>query len=200
MRNQFSGLREFIRRWDGAPGGAAREGRVNRGGRAGRINLEGTAACSRARTYSRSEVEFARSIEPGVRELVFELIETFDCITYSSCEGHGAHDRPVSYSPRHVGIVPRGPEEYGRLLRALSRIASGANREAASKSVAVKVAERALSSDDLSMPCLEILFERTAGDPNVYFLELDSIYRLFLRRLAEEKGGGAALIPGTKNR
>jgi hypothetical protein len=181
MRNNFRGLKDFIRRWDQADTSASSPELKNRNGPEGQINLEGLAICSKARIYTPHENNFFGAIEPGVRQLLLEFIRIFNCITYSSCEGHLLSD--TSFTIRHLGILPRSPQEYTHFVKQFRLLTSKLSHEVNTPNVELKVEELILESDDCSKPCLEIVFANLANDPKLYFPELEQIYIRFLETL-----------------
>jgi hypothetical protein len=184
-RNHFTSLLQFMQRWDEAAVPQTRSEQGNRISRDGRINLAGTEACPKAIIYTRRDKEFVESLEPGVRRLVLTLVESFDCLTYSSCEGHRHPTSGGTPSLRHVGILPRNADEYDALIRIISRVASMSNQRFPGGAVKVLVVERVLSSDDLEAPCFEVMFERAKKDWPIYFSQLEEVYELFLKQLME---------------
>ena len=182
-----------MRSWDGEVTAAeARPARANRVSGSGRVNLEGADDCPAARTYTRRDPEFRAALEPGVRRLVLTLVEAFDCITYSSCEGHPAPGASAEPSPRHAGVLPRDAAEYERLVGAFGRAARRCNLRVGDGAVRVTVVERTLTSEGMAAPCLEIVFACERGEWPAYFSRLEEVYEAFLTRLAEEAPGGAA--------
>src|SRR5947209_2827021 len=55
--------------------------------------------------------QFSASLETGIRDLALVLIQRFDWITYSSCEGHYYDDLAILPVQRQVGLLPRSKEE-----------------------------------------------------------------------------------------
>lgn len=171
-------------RWDEAGLSATKEERAYRVCESGHINIAGTSACALAKAYTRWDAEFAEVIEPGVRQLVFRLIHTYDCITYSSCEGHNSAPRACEpLSIRHVGIVPRDEAERRSLTKALEKAANAANRAAGSESVSIEVIQETLDSEGTAWPCIEIQFKLLAGGCQEYFLELERLDLAFQQQL-----------------
>ena len=185
-RNHFTSLLQFMRRWDSVAAPLTCSEPGNRISRGGRINLEGSETCSAARTYTRWDTEFVEVIEPGVRRLVLTLVEKFDCITYSSCEGHPEPPNGGTVTVRHVGILPRDSGEYEDLIQTVRGVAAECNRQIPGRGARVSVVERTLSSEDIEAPCFEILFEREGSGWPAYFNHLEEVYGLFLDQLIEE--------------
>ncbi|HKS27637.1 MAG TPA: hypothetical protein VJS44_07450 [Pyrinomonadaceae bacterium] len=121
-----------------------------------------------------------------MRRLVLTLVEKFDCITYSSCEGHPQMQAGGVPSLRHVGIIPRDAGEYDELLHCFRRAVDACRRLAARRSANVSVVERILSSENIALPCFEILFEREGAGWAAYFSHLEGVYELFIEHLVEE--------------
>ena len=85
--------------------------------------------------YARSDPRFLTAIESGIRPLVLAVIEQFDCITYSSCEGHRTADGYVQVG-QHVDIFAPDLKTQENLALRLDR-ASGAVRGTATASLRV---------------------------------------------------------------
>jgi uncharacterized protein len=186
-RNQLSGLRSFMQRWD-CPSSSGAHAVEHRAGIGDQINLEGDAACVKATSYTRCERPFEYAIESGVRILVDHLIEHFNCITYSSCAGH----RATLTSPqrvRHVGIVPRNDEEFERLRAILQECADIVNVTAPTD-VRVRIAREMLTDGGLCMPVLDVFFEPTGkASAESYFSQVDAPYLQFVQALESFSGG-----------
>jgi hypothetical protein len=187
-RNYFAGLPQFLRRWDKKILDPSTESARNRISNSGRINLEGSDGCSTARIYTRWDPEFLASLEPGVRQLTLLLIEKFNCITYSSCEGHptSLSNKP---SVRHVGVLPRDKAEFHYLVDRFSSYATLCNQEQDSP-IEIVVKEEVLGTGDMNIPCIELVFAQRASEWERYFEMLDEAYELLVRELAKVEAEG----------
>jgi hypothetical protein len=94
----------------------------------GHINTEG-AADAPAHSFSRHNPRFVESLEPGVRNLVVALINRFDCVTYSSCEGHCDEGWTSLTSLRSVVFLSPSHEDEEELRRGLTELAEAVRRD-----------------------------------------------------------------------
>ncbi|MBO0347740.1 hypothetical protein J0895_01165 [Phormidium pseudopriestleyi FRX01] len=177
----FSGLKEFIASWDDRfveenPGEIFRESPL------GNINTEGTAACADSPILSKYHRYFKKSIEPGVRDLTVALIIKFNCITYSSCQGHFSTSKS-QMRPRYVGILPRDIAEYHYLFEPLKNIADLTNGRLPQNPVQVVLTPDTLESENCVMPCFNLFFISKIPDEITYFQELEAVYQTFLKLL-----------------
>ncbi|MET7424295.1 hypothetical protein [Dactylosporangium sp. NPDC005555] len=96
---------------------------------------------------------FAACLEPGVRDLVLAVLDAWDCLTYSSCEGHpGGGGR--SPAPCEIGILPRDDEERHSIERRARRLAASF----ASASVELLYETTPLTSPVGSHPAVQLVF------------------------------------------
>lgn len=184
-RNVFSGLQDFKDRWDNPSLANSDCQEPNKVNRSGQINLTGKDDCTKARTYTRYETEFEGSLETGVKRLVLSLIEIFDCITYSSCQGHNVTDENKHFALRHVSILPRNFDEYEYYKKSLNKITQVIGPETKEKQIVVKIVEKTLFSGNLTLPCLDIIFQFTGNGLEQYFDNIDFATDLFLVVLTE---------------
>lgn len=91
----------------------------------GNINDRGKAGCYDAPDLTPHHPQFHDAIEPGVRDLVLLLVESYRWVTYSSCQGHQYPGLPLPSVERHVGILPRDESERARILNILAAAVSG---------------------------------------------------------------------------
>ena len=181
--NYIHGLLAFVERWHTRaeqtlpPSGALITGE------AGNINIDGRPESHESLVMTRWHAEFAESLEPGVRELVLKLVSAWNCITYSSCEGHPT--TPASgRRHRHVCILPRSATEYAALLAALTSLARTANADAGSSGARAKVLQCIVTGDGLEAPSLDLVFSSREGDDDdAYFADLEALYDAVLRAL-----------------
>lgn len=147
---------------------------------AGNINRDGTSACADSPIFVKYHRYFKRSLEVGVRDLTIALILKFNCITYSSCQGHpGTSDAIMR--PRYIAIVPRHPQEYQTLFKLLHHLADQTNAAFPQSAVKVVIGNDLLESDDRApTPCLTLFFQPTDGNETRYFQEVEPIYQFVL--------------------
>jgi uncharacterized protein DUF4254 len=172
--NYVQGLKLFMDTWDGRATRAHDGPQVNQFGTNGNINTQGASNCFSSALSTPRDPGFGSYLEPGIRPLVMQCIDSLQCITYSSCEGHPSTE-DSELRLRHVGIVPRDHDEYIMLQLVLRRFAAAANIATADASrVIVWVRDVELDSDSLPpRPALDIVFAPVHGlDPREYFKHL----------------------------
>lgn len=130
-----------------------------------------------ARIYPRHHPGFRAALERGVRPLVIALIDSLDCITYSSCEGHPS-DARKAFEPVHVGMLSRSRKEHVELQGQLHRITAWANREARQSGVYVTVLQGRLDTDAGSRRCLDLVLAPTTDEASYFRAVPDCIRRL----------------------
>lgn len=182
--NHLTGVEEFIRQWDNPAEADLTADPVSRNAEPAPGMAAGEASfCRTAPILTRWHPSFRGALEPGVRELVLQVINTLACITYSSCEGHCHEGAPMSFSVRQVGIVPRDATEHERLLRILHPVVYATNAPPPLGHVRVGLRSGVLSSEGLERPCIDVVFLPEKGHENDYFRELEPVYDAFLRLL-----------------
>lgn len=149
----------------------------------GNINREGTAACADSPIFVKYHRYFKRSLELGVRDLTIALILKFNCITYSSCQGHpSAPGTPMR--PRYIAIVPRNPQEYEFFFKLFHHLADIANAGFPHSEIKVVIGSDILESDDRApTPCLTLFFAPTGTNETHYFQEVEPIYQFVLTQV-----------------
>lgn len=189
--NHVDGLVDFLRRWEHRDELKCKELQfaVADGGN---INLRGTSECSESLLLTRWHPSFTACVEAGVRELVIRLVTDWDCVTYSSCEGH----RSSVYVParvRHVRMVSRSRAEHLRLGTMLKRLVDMTNAEVDGPGVLLVLKHSAILADKgLEAPGLDLIFEPQSGDERLYWELLDASYQRCLLHIGEvsAEGGG----------
>jgi hypothetical protein len=183
--NRVDGLINFLHRWEHREELRYKELRfaVADGGN---INQEGTSECSESSLLTRWHPSFAASLEAGVRGLVMRLVTQWDCVTYSSCEGH----RSIAQVParvRHVRMVSRSRAEHLRLGSSLSRLVDATNADLGDPGVRlVWKPSVILAEEGLEAPGLDLIFEPQSGDERLYWRFLDASYQRCLLQLRKE--------------
>jgi len=115
-------------------------------------------------------------------------------VTYSSCEGHWYGTRSLPPIARHVGIVPRTPEERQQIEGTLRSVARSLNLRHAFASVRVEVRRELLRDGDLRIDVIDLFLRPRAFCPwHTYFRALNRTYKELLiqlrRRLMEASCG-----------
>jgi hypothetical protein len=154
-------------------------------GSGGNINLEGTSECNESFLLTRWHSSFSASIEAGVRELVMRLVNEWDCVTYSSCEGHHS----IAHLParvRHVRLISRSEAEHLRLASRLNRLVDATNADVDNSSVRLIVMPSViLAEDGLEAPGLDLIFALQPSDESLYWKFLDASYQRCLLVLSK---------------
>lgn len=99
--NPITNLKAFLRAWDhhDDPFNSV-EARFKTGSM-GNINMSGDPSDIYGPIVSKWQPNFIATIESGIRELVSILINEFDLVTYSSCEGHSCPPSTLAQPTRH---------------------------------------------------------------------------------------------------
>jgi hypothetical protein len=152
----------------------------------GNVNKTGIAGNYTAQILSRWHPQFSASLEIGIRNLVLVLIERFDWITYSSCEGHYYHDLGVVPVERHVGLLPRSKEESQTMNLFLNKIVNSINEECSSYAVRIVVIWETVESELGLVPVLGLRFRRVAVTSwESYFQLVDVPYNALVATLRQ---------------
>lgn len=151
----------------------------------GNINLRGAADCYNSLLLTRWHPSFESSIEPGVRDLVMSLIRTWDCVTYSSCEGHPPQGS-VPRRPRHIGLIARSASEHARLECLLKRLVALTNSSCVDGGFRLRLIQKIVTSDEnIEALALDLLFESAASDDAVHDTQIELLYLECLRQVEE---------------
>lgn len=184
--NRFKNLRSFLLNWDAPVADMVIPAEVKVSS-LGNINIEGSVANgSPSHTLTRNDPRFYEFIEAGVRELVKALITKFNCITYSSCEGHPSVPGISAFEPRHVGIIPRDYDEYLVLHKSLIYLTARVNEYmcAPGSEYGVHIVTRIepIESDDGGpVYGLDIYFYKLEDDEGKYFSEVNIATRMLTK-------------------
>lgn len=127
---------------------------------------------------------FMHSIEPGIRSLVLLLVNKYQWITYSSCEGHLSNR-----SCREVRLIARNSIELKEIYEVLSSCA----KKLGPTSTGIKIVVKQYSienSDQKKYPAVSVVFEKQNDcSYENYFLNLDDVTMkyIFLLNLAKKQ-------------
>lgn len=156
--NRISDLPRFLRCWDDAAAEQnltpvhlhfSRFGNINGSGRLG--DYDGHA-------LSQWHVQFEKSLEAGIRELVLFLVRSFGWITYTSCQGHLYQDTECPPVERHVGLMPRSRRELEEMRVILDSVALAVNSHLVNLAIRVEALGVDLESDNRSYPAIDFVF------------------------------------------
>lgn len=175
--NDMASIPDFLKVWD-FPSSTIHyevhlvsgpEGNISEGG-----DLENPSAT----ILSSGHPQFNEAVEIGVRDLVSTLVERFNCITYSSCQGHrlpGVH----CLRPRNVGILCRDQFEQ-QLIHNFLRDSSGKSQNGQPR-----IIKSWLRSGTDSFRTVEITFEENANDSRPYVCQIEGPYNVFVNELQQ---------------
>lgn len=193
--NRVDGLVEFLRRWERRDELNCKklEFAVANGGN---INLQATSESSESLLFTRWHPSFAASVEAGVRELVIRLVTDWDCVTYSSCEGHRS-TVSVPARVRHVRMIPRSRAEHLRLTTMLNRLVAMTNADIDDPAVLLTWKHATVLADDgLEAPGFDLIFEPQSDDEQLYWKFLDTTYQKCLLCIGQVSDDVAHLTEG----
>lgn len=162
-------------------------GSINRGGETGKTGGD---------TLTRWHPEFFNSIEDGIRPLIELVIEHFDWITYSSCEGHLYEGFEVPPVPRHLGLVPRSERELETMRTSLEAGITEVHQTLPRNPVTLELMIHTLEGDEMVRTAVDLFFRRgfQATWPT-YFERLDAYSRLLAKALSRKALHPPARIP-----
>jgi hypothetical protein len=182
-----SGVKEFIQSWDDCFVEVT-ETDVFATSPQGNINSEGTSACYNSAIFPKYHRYFKKSLEAGIRELAIALIRKYNCITYSSCQGHAATNDAVM-RPRYAAILPRTPQEYERFFNLFHHLARLTNQQIADNSVKVAIGNDPVESEEVVMPGITLFFVADHTDEALYFHDVEIAYQKVLEILLSQSEG-----------
>jgi len=188
--NRMSRIRDFINEWDAAT--LSVEDMSMKTSISDNINIEGTSSCFESFVFTKDHPNFTQAIESKIRPLVILLVRSYNCITYSSCQGHFSTLDNADLREMHVGILPRSKAEYENLLDFLVIKADVVNSQIQSSHVIINIKRSILTSEEdeedlISMPCIDIFFSCTSSEDR-YFADLNRVCIAFVDELAFELG------------
>ncbi|WP_052557635.1 hypothetical protein [Enhygromyxa salina] len=182
MVNELKGMRALLQRWDEEDVGDDRIYPVFRG-RRGHVNIDGSPDGPSV-TFTPGQPQFEEALEPGVRDLVLTLV-ALGGVTYSSCEGHPGDGPGTTFSGRHVGLLPRGPEQERQLSELISSVLSGLDH---SPTVVVELRKEQLRDAEDILYSLDLCFRPTTDDWARYSRALEPAYEAVLDGLRQQLG------------
>ena len=171
----LSGIKEFIQSWDDCFVEVTDTDVFSRSPQ-GNINSDGTSACYNSPAFTKYHRYFKKSLEPGIQELAIALILKFNCITYSSCQGHYS-TADAAWRPRYVAIIPRNPQEYEQFFNLFHRLANLINQQIPHNSVQVAIGDDTLESENCLMPGITLFFVSDQSDESLYFQNVEIAYQ-----------------------
>jgi hypothetical protein len=183
-KNYAIGYRDFLRRWESREEKYDCEVRITRG-LDGNINLTGGSDCCSSYLLTRWHPSFLDSLEPGVKELVERLIETWDCATYSSCEGHRS-TKTDTMRIRNVRMGTRSRREHAKLVARVGLLSENVNRSLDMGGILLECRESSLDLEEgFEAPSVDLLFSPQTNYEDVYWREIETVYRKALASIAD---------------
>jgi hypothetical protein len=153
----------------------------------GNVNTTGVAGDYKTYLFSRHQLQFRDSLETGVKELVLLLVEDFEWITYTSCEGHHYGYSSIDPVERRVGIIPRSSEEADNIRSVLDNAANKVNPVFVSRGVEVAINSGMVASESEGYPVIKLYFHALKGTSwQSYFEQLEPLYRAFIIALRQQ--------------
>lgn len=188
--NRMSRIKDFINDWDAIT--SLTEDTPIKTSISDNINIEGTSSCFESFVFTKKHPSFTKAIEAKIRPLVILLVRSYNCITYSSCQGHFSTLDNVDLREMHVGILPRSKAEYEYLLDFLIIKANIVNSQVQSSHVIINIKQSVLTSEEnetdlVSMPCIDVFFSCISSE-DYYFADLNRVCIAFVDELAFELG------------
>lgn len=176
--NQMNNISEFIKVWDTEDILSENKSHLINLSKLGNINLLGDVLSDRSALFTKKDKNFFHSIEPGVLGLVETLVNKFNWITYSSCEGHVSYNGKA-YKKRTIQILPRSSSEKQIILSVLDRAKKfyDSNREFNDNNIInINITEEEIFSVDESKNYIgvRIKFENSSGSEIKYFENLNA--------------------------
>ena len=136
-------------------------------------------------SFSRHNALFDESLEPGVRDLVYAIINCLDCVTFTSCEGHLDDSGTDLSSYRNVGIFSRSAEEDRfidkEMTQVVTRALAGWTGEAC-----IVIEWREIMTESGERPFVEIRIDPNALVPSAYFEQADSLTLRLIAALEQQ--------------
>ncbi len=156
----------------------------------GNINSTGEPGNTHSWSLSRHQPQFPDCLEAGVRELVLLLVEGFDWITYSSCEGHQYRGKDIPSCGRYVSVLARSARERETIAKVFSNVVRAVNKKHARDPVRLKMRRSKVSSNAGRCQAILLMFGKPwRSEWGKYFSSLDSVYRSTLDAFEQDRTG-----------
>lgn len=157
----------------------------------GRARPEGILSWGQGASLSRHHAEFCDSLEPAIRPLVLELVDGWNFVTYSSCDGHAHTEVPkVQYSESYCGIIAFSEHHE----QAVARLLEYSSAQWCSDDVRPTVRRRPLLGPTAPHRGVDLLLTRV--DPGVswqrYQSERDRLIEHLCDRLRDQRSADDA--------
>ncbi|MFF2226945.1 radical SAM protein [Streptomyces globisporus] len=176
--NEMHDADAFLARWDN-PAAPRHPARIATSAH-GNINTVGLPGIHPADDLDPLHPQWDQGIEPRVRPLIDIVTSSWGAVTYDSCEGHPHTGTGTDPSPFRVGLLPRTPDEYGRLAaRACHAVTRARHYLPRSTDIQLIHTDLASTTTGRSHPTLEIRLKPTPTSTwNDLFTDLDQAVRV----------------------
>ena len=193
--NNSSRVEPFMKLWD-IPLSPAQQEKLKREGpvaqkraETGNLNVEGTPYPSFSCLLTRFHPDFEAVVEPGVRQFLYAIAIDHDLVTYTSCEGHFYTEEGSIQDERHVGIIPRNPEERRRALAMFEEVAREFNGRFPSEPIEVAIMDHTVRDGEAVFPAIDLYLSKREGrNWNEYFAELERLSAELVSALLKRAG------------
>ena len=153
----------------------------------GNINLTGEVGDYRGHALSKFHSQFLESLEKGIQPLVVHVVESFNWITYTSCEGHIYLNSSELPAERHIGIVSRSHAEQTNIWDYFSKAAKHFNDKKAPSPLFIDVFINELEDNGEKYPVIDVFFRKYWYQSwDSYFANLDRLFQDFMTQLENE--------------
>lgn len=128
--------------------------------------------------------QFEDAIEVGIKQLVLLLVNKFDWITYTSCEGHIYGHHSIHPVERHVGLLSRSNAEKQAVIQVFQQLCSIINSHYRVYPIRLETLIHSIESDGNLYPAIDLFFRKRRLVPwKIYFVKVDDIYKSALVEL-----------------
>ena len=174
--NVIVGYAAFLHRWINREEADSRRVPTVRG-QNGNRNFTGEAESHSSYLLTRWHPSFFDCLEPGVRELVEGLIESWNCITYSSCEGHcSTKHQPLR--TRCVRLLTTSFISHKGIVARAQNLCSEVNNASADARVVLVSSQASISlAEGFEAPGVDLNFVPTTTEETDYWKDLEFAYR-----------------------
>ena len=178
--NFVTGLHHFILDWDSRRDATLKfDTSIIKVSDNGKINTSGERDNPSAYLLTSSHPAFEALLEPSIKNAVLCLIDKYNVITYSSCEGHVHAD---FFERAHIRMVARTIDEHHSLLGALRRIAETTNAMLPLSDMKVLCREAIIETDDgTDRTGVDLFFTSASNDANKYVSSREVFMEQFCR-------------------
>ena len=180
---------DFIEAWD--RGYASVDNIQIKRSKEGNLNSLGDPLSSFAPVVTKHHPLFFNFVEEGIQALAKKIVIDFNCITFSSCQGHPAYRTHGGFSalrPRGLSILPRNNAELQEICKKLKRVCDQTNTEMASEYVVVEVKKERLEVRNNGYTkywqSIDLTFIPLVNASASYFDVIGEIYQAFLKNLS----------------